>query len=150
MAEMKTPVVHIRYKSEYGISPEETQILATDPLTPIQLPVLSATGYKFVGWVHVNPDGHESSLSERMILSSDWFIPTEVVNEFYVIFTAKWMNDRKSLTGDVYKGSYTVFPKATRQALSTTEKLMLQDVIIESIPYVESDNSAGGTTVKIG
>lgn len=105
MAEVKIPVVYIRYKSEYGTSPEETQILATDPLTLAQLPTLSGNDYKFVGWVHVNPDGHESSLSERMILSTDWLIPANVENnEYYVIFTAKWVNDRTSSTGDTGTG----------------------------------------------
>lgn len=144
MAEMKTPVVHIRYKSEYGTSPEETQILATDPLTPVQLPVLSAKGDKFVGWVHVNPDGHESSLSERMILSTDWLIPTGQVNNFYVIFTARWVNARPKGTVDaeVYTGEYVVVPNSTEQTLPTADKLMQQDVVVTAIPYEEIDNFA--------
>lgn len=150
MSELKIPIVHIKYKSEYGVLPESVQILSTDPLTLDQLPTLTENGYKFINWVHINPDGHESALSERMIISTDWLIPTDVVNEFYVIFTAKWINDRKNLTGDVYEGSYTVFPKAISQLLPTAEKFMEQDVIIESIPYVESDNPAGGKTVTIG
>lgn len=93
-------LVSIIYKTDYCDTPSSKKILSTDPLTSDQLPVLSAKGYIFIGWVHINEDGHESSLSERTVISKDWIINN--IAGHYVIFTAKWRNDSKSNTATQY------------------------------------------------
>ena len=49
-----------------------------------------------------------------------------------------------------YDGSYEVTPTIEQQILQTKNKTMVNDLTIKSIPYSESDNSAGGITVTIG
>ena len=53
-------------------------------------------------------------------------------------------------TQDVYEGSYDVTPKTMQQTLQTAEKYMLENVTVRKIPYYESSNSGGGSTVYIG
>lgn len=48
-----------------------------------------------------------------------------------------------------YKGPYDVIPKVYEQKLETANKSMEDDVLIEKIPYSETANSGGGTTVNI-
>ena len=93
-----SPSVIIRYKTDFGETPSNTVIHTTDELTSEHLPTLSDDVYNFLGWVHINEAGHESSLSERMIVSTDWLIPTGVKNEYYVIFTAKWKLGKRTET----------------------------------------------------
>ena len=144
--------VTIHYRTEYGSQPPSTTMTSTEKLTSEHLPSLEVKDFRFAGWVHVNTNGHESSLSERMTLSTEWLIPTGEHNEYYVVFTAKWVSDRKTAggTGDPYAGDYIVIPKVTEQVLPTSEKYMEDDVTIKSIPYFEVSNTAGGGTVYIG
>lgn len=53
-------------------------------------------------------------------------------------------------TTEHYKGNYEVTPKTTPQVMQTRNLIMDNDVLINKIPYSESDNSAGGTTITIG
>lgn len=99
MSATKKQLVTIRYKTSYGTTPSSVTIVSTEQLTSEHLPKLSAKGYVFLGWVHINEDGHESELSERMIVSTEWLIPTNTANRYYVVFTAKWRNDSKSNGG---------------------------------------------------
>lgn len=48
-----------------------------------------------------------------------------------------------------YTGPYTVTPKAEEQTLNTKDKVMDDDVTIESIPIYEVSNESGGTTFYI-
>lgn len=48
-----------------------------------------------------------------------------------------------------YDGAYSVTPAASEQILQTANKMMKSNVIIESVPYNEVTNPAGGTTVTI-
>lgn len=48
-----------------------------------------------------------------------------------------------------YSGSYSVTPSATNQSLSTSGKVMKDNVSVSAIPYKEESNSSG-TTVTIG
>lgn len=89
MSNVNKSIVTIKYETEYGTKPLDKTIVADEPLTAQYLPTLSSDEYDFVEWVHINPTGHQSSLSERMILSSDWLIPNDG-NTYYVVFTAKW------------------------------------------------------------
>lgn len=50
---------------------------------------------------------------------------------------------------DTYTGEYDITPAVGSQSLETAQKFMSDDVTVEAIPYVESENSAGGTTVTI-
>ena len=93
---MTTPQVTIKYRTEHGVQPTDIVIDVSTPLTSEQLPTLEAENYKFLGWVHINSNGHESELSERMIVSENWLIPNGLNNQYYVVFTAKWKNDKKS------------------------------------------------------
>lgn len=49
-----------------------------------------------------------------------------------------------------YAGSYSVVPKTTSITLPTKNKSMLNDVEILQIPYAETTNPDGSTTVVIG
>lgn len=48
-----------------------------------------------------------------------------------------------------FSGSYEVTPAAEAQTLETAQKLMTGDVTVGAIPYSETSNNAGGTTVTI-
>lgn len=50
---------------------------------------------------------------------------------------------------EAYSGSYSVTPSATAQSLSTSGKVMKDNVSVSAIPYKEESNSSG-TTVTIG
>lgn len=50
---------------------------------------------------------------------------------------------------ETYSGSYSVTPSATNQSLSTSGKVMKDNVSVSAIPYKEESNSSG-TTVTIG
>ena len=48
-----------------------------------------------------------------------------------------------------YDGEYEVTPKVTEQTLETADKTMRKDVTVKEIPYSETTNPDGGTTVVI-
>lgn len=48
-----------------------------------------------------------------------------------------------------YTGAYVVTPRVDGQTLATTGKLMTDDVTIKAIPYYDTTNAAGGSTVYI-
>lgn len=50
---------------------------------------------------------------------------------------------------EVYDGPYEFTPKTEEQIAYTENKRAKQDIIIEEIPYFESDNLSGGKTVTI-
>lgn len=51
----------------------------------------------------------------------------------------------------LYEGAYTVTPKAfEQQGLPTADRLLTQDVTVFEIPYFETSNLSGGSTVYIG
>lgn len=58
---------------------------------------------------------------------------------------------QKVHSGDLpyYDGDYVVTPKSVEQRLETQEKAMRNDVTVEAISYIETDNDAGGRTVSI-
>lgn len=94
--------VIIKYITDNSTTPSDKVMDINDSLTSEHLPTLSADGYVFVGWVHVNKDGHESSLSERMKLSTNWLRLNSNTNEHYVIFTAKWNKKSASNNAVLY------------------------------------------------
>jgi UDP-N-acetylglucosamine 2-epimerase len=49
-----------------------------------------------------------------------------------------------------YKGVYTITPSDKVQVLQTKDLAMNDNVIINVIPFVETNNTAGGVTVTIG
>ena len=52
--------------------------------------------------------------------------------------------------GEVYSGSYDITPKVEAQTLPTRDKVMVDDITIQAIPYYETGNAQGGNTVYIG
>lgn len=50
----------------------------------------------------------------------------------------------------VYTGDYSVTPKVDPQTLSTSDKLMTQDMKIKAIPYYSVSNEYNGETIIIG
>lgn len=50
---------------------------------------------------------------------------------------------------DKYTGPYEVTPKVEGQRLATAQKYMNQDVNVKAIPFYETSNPSGGTTVYI-
>lgn len=51
---------------------------------------------------------------------------------------------------DIYEDSYEIIPKTTEQVMETKQKLMADDVTIRKIPFYETSNNTGGTTITIG
>lgn len=49
-----------------------------------------------------------------------------------------------------YDGPYTIEPSIDGCRLSTSNKMMAEDVHIQPIPYYTEPNGAGGSTVYIG
>lgn len=49
-----------------------------------------------------------------------------------------------------YSGEYEVTPEVEQQVLNTAQKFLEADVTIKEIPYSETSNTAGGSTVYIG
>lgn len=52
--------------------------------------------------------------------------------------------------GDPYDGEYTVTPRVYAQTLATRYKTMRENVTVLEIPYYETTNPQGGSTVYIG
>lgn len=68
------------------------------------------------------------------------------------------LSQEQSLTGEVsqiigsntyYDGDYEVIPRVVEQVLPTSDKVMRTDLVIKDIPYSETTNPDGGTTVVI-
>lgn len=51
--------------------------------------------------------------------------------------------------GKPYEGDYVVTPKVEEQTMPTKSKVMLDDVTVKAIPFFETSNTSGGTTVYI-
>lgn len=51
---------------------------------------------------------------------------------------------------ETYEGEYEITPSTNEQVLLTAGKFMAENVRIGPIPYTETENAAGGTTVTIG
>ena len=49
-----------------------------------------------------------------------------------------------------YEGSYIVTPAVTGQILTTEQRIMRKDLVIEKIPFYKVSNNKGGDTVTIG
>ena len=62
------------------------------------------------------------------------------------------LRGRVSISSDreYYSGNYHVAPKTNSQILSTLDKVMAENIVVEAIPYVETENSEGGIAVTIG
>lgn len=56
----------------------------------------------------------------------------------------------KYVGGEPYEGDYSVTPKVTAQTMPTKEKVMLEDLTINSIPLYSVSNNSGGNTIYIG
>jgi hypothetical protein len=50
---------------------------------------------------------------------------------------------------NLYDGEYEITPTAEAQSLPTKNKHLEQDLIISAIPYYETSNAHGGTTINI-
>lgn len=48
-----------------------------------------------------------------------------------------------------FDGEYTVTPKIYAQTLETKNKSMIDDLVVNQIPYSEVSNPSGGNTVNI-
>lgn len=55
----------------------------------------------------------------------------------------------ETVCADDYEGAYTVTPRFYEQTLETQGKYMHGDVTVLEIPYFETSNLSGGTTVYI-
>lgn len=53
-------------------------------------------------------------------------------------------------TAPYYEGDYEVAPTVEEQILSTKEKTMRDDLVIQEIPVYKTTNTSGGYTVIIG
>ena len=53
------------------------------------------------------------------------------------------------VTAEPYAGPYDVVPKTEGQTLETADKLMVQDVTVQAIPFYKTSNQSGGYTATI-
>lgn len=56
----------------------------------------------------------------------------------------------KYVGGEPYEGDYSVTLKVDAQTMATKGKVMMDDVLIRSIPFFNVSNTSGGNTVYIG
>jgi hypothetical protein len=56
----------------------------------------------------------------------------------------------KYISAPTYSGPYEVIPKPVDQILNTSNKLLVDNINVKSIPYSEVTNPQGGKTVTIG
>lgn len=91
-----------------------------------------------------------------MILSVTFAETTQRLDAQFVEVTQKFdtnFGEVQKITeyvgGEKYEGDYIVIPRIGAQTLHTKEKVMLEDVVINAIPYAEVTNSANGKTVTI-
>lgn len=54
-----------------------------------------------------------------------------------------------AVTGESYKGDYSVTPKRAVQVLETANKVLSDNVTVLAIPFSEVSNLGGGTTFFI-
>lgn len=65
-------------------------------------------------------------------------------------------SEKQEIVSDVmsalplYEGDYVATPKVGEQTLPTTAKVMVGDVTIKAIPFFNTSNTSGGSTVYIG
>ena len=52
--------------------------------------------------------------------------------------------------GEKYTGEYEVTPKVEAQTMPTKDKVLIEDMTVNAIPYFDVSNSSGGSTVFIG
>ena len=52
--------------------------------------------------------------------------------------------------GERYTGDYEVTPKVEKQTMPTKDKILINDMTIEAIPFYNVSNTSGGSTVFIG
>ena len=104
---------------------------------------------------------HTVESGDMLISSGSIYQPADVplvcgVGDYDVLPSGKYygVRDLSIYKGDrialIYKGDYVVTPKKNEQTLQTAEKYLTKDITIKEIPYAETSNSAGGTTVTIG
>ena len=60
------------------------------------------------------------------------------------------INVNINIDAEEYTGPYTITPNTESQILHTVNKLMTNNVTVKSVPYYETINEIGGTTVYIG
>ena len=53
------------------------------------------------------------------------------------------------VSGDLYEGEYVVTPDTIAQTLPTEKKTLMKDITVKEIPFFETGNTSGGTTVYI-
>ena len=69
------------------------------------------------------------------------------------VLTADFESALKIVVSDAhehYAGDYTVIPQTEAQVLPTKDRIMVDNVTVKAIPYYETDNTQGGSTVYIG
>lgn len=52
--------------------------------------------------------------------------------------------------GEPYDGEYEITPRVDAQEMQTAGKVMLDNVVVKSIPFHKVSNASGGNTVHIG
>ncbi len=59
-------------------------------------------------------------------------------------------DDRVCMAGDMFDGDYILTPRADPQTVPTKNKILLEDMVVDAIPYAEVTNLSNGKTVTIG
>lgn len=74
-----------------------------------------------------------------------------VFNEQALYFEVDFKEVYTIISGGLpYTGDYVVTPAVNEQMLNTANKIMEENLVIKSIPFFNTSNTAGGTTVYIG
>ena len=81
--------------------------------------------------------------AEQMLLDVAEDVTTLVLDEEGAVGTG-------GVKVEEYKGEYIVIPSSAEQKLATKQRFLTDDVTVTEIPYFETSNNSGGTTVFIG
>lgn len=51
---------------------------------------------------------------------------------------------------ETFDGEYEATPQIKSQTIATANKVMIKDFVVKEVPYFETTNNVGGTTITIG
>lgn len=99
-------------------------------------------------------ESHDAVIAEPRVIDAEVMIDEEIVssvaqNDESIDAVTEVVIVHNSGDYDYYDGTYHVIPKAyDEQILPTREKIMRDDVTVDSVPYYETHNEKG-TTIYI-
>lgn len=89
------------------------------------------------------------NLGDNVFAIGDFYVESEVKEIKMDTSSTVDAELNKCVEAEMYDGDYKVTPKTQEQILETKDKLMADDVTVRKIPFYETTNNTGGTTVYI-